>query len=378
MIEFTSFRKYAAFAGYFVLFVAGFGNIDPAWAARDVYEVRAVEVDVSSESATEARKIALEQGAGIAFRKLLERLTLKADHDRLPDLRREEIAGFVRDFGVSDEKTSATRYLAKLSYRFKRAEVRQLLADFNLQFAETLSKPVLVLPVYQEAGALSLWDDPNPWRDAWNRGDLSGDLVPLRHPLGGLNDISAIGPEQAIQGDRERMQAISDRYGTSAVIIAFARLELDADLARRRLEVFVTRYDHDPEPFTDELRYHQNEGETIEGLLGRASVGVSAHIENHWKQVNLLNLNQKSVASIAIPITGLKDWLNVEKRLKSVALVRKYDLVLLSLDEARINLYYLGGPDQLQVSLGQADLTMVSEDGEWVIYFGDIFPAETP
>ncbi|MFB0992193.1 MAG: hypothetical protein QMB78_08320, partial [Rhodospirillales bacterium] len=75
--------------------------------------------------------------------------------------------------------------------------------------------------------------------------------------------------------------------------------------ARQRLEVFVTRYGNDPEPITDELAYHQNEGEQMPAFLGRAAVAVGEHIENTWKHKNLLKLNRMNIAAVAVPITGI-------------------------------------------------------------------------
>ena len=374
MIDILSLRIYTAFIAFFTIFAVSFGSVWSAEAISDVFEVRNVVVDVTDETASLARKKALRQGSNTAFKRLLERLTLIKDHPRLPQFEYDEISSFVRSFDVADEKTASKRYLAKLSYRFKRAEIRKLLKDYNFQFAETLSKPVLILSVYQAAGAIALWDDPNPWRESWSESTQFEGMVPLIRPKGDLADVGSIGPDQAIQGDRQRLQAIADRYGTGAVIVAYAQLRLNAAVARQRLDVFVTRYGNDPEPITDELSYHQTKTETIPELLKRAAVAVGEHIENQWKQDNLLKLNRPNIAAVAVPITGIEDWLLVQKRLKKVALVRKSELVLLSLDEARVNLHYVGEPDQLQVSLGQADLTMVEEDGEWVIYVTDIVP----
>ncbi len=363
---------YAAFFTFFVVFSVALAPVRPALAITDVFEVRNVIVDVTDESASSARKKALTRASSIAFQRLLERLTLVEDRERLPRLDQDEISSFVSSFDVADEKTASKRYLAKLSYKFKRTDVRNLLKDFNLQFAETLSKPVLVLPVYQAAGTIALWDDPNPWRVAWAGVAEFVGMVPLVRPVGDLADVGLIGAEQAIQGDRQRLQEIADRYDTGAVIVAYAQLRLDAAVARQRLEVFVTRYGNDPEPITDELAYHQNEGEQMPAFLGRAAVAVGKHIENTWKNENLLKLNRLNIAVVAVPITGIQDWLLIQKRLKVVALIRKSDLVLLSLDEARINVHYVGEPEQLRVALGQADLTMIQEEGEWVIYLSDI------
>lgn len=372
MIEMTSSRICHRFIGLFaVILWMAYADIS-ARAAGDVFEVRNVIVDVTDESATLARKKALAEGANTAFQRLLQRLTLLRDRERLPLLDPEEISGFVRDFGVSNEKTAPKRYLANLSYRFRRDGIRKLLSEFNLPFAETQSKPVLILPVYRSGGTIALWDDPNPWRGAWSRAAVSEGLVPLLQPVGDLADVGSIGPEQAVQGDRERMQAIADRYNTGAVIVTDAQLKLDPAVGRQSIEVLVTRYGNDPEPSTEMLLYRQAEAETIEQLLRRAVVEVADHIENQWKEANLLKFNRPNIAAVAVPITGLKDWLTVRDRLKGVALVRQAELVLLSLDEARVNLHYVGESEQLRVSLGQADLTMVQEDGEWVIYLTDI------
>ena len=72
---------------------------------------------------------------------MLKRLTLRIDHDRLPVLDAKQISAYVQDFGVTNEKNSRIRYLADLTYRFKPNDVRLLLRDSEVQFAETISKP---------------------------------------------------------------------------------------------------------------------------------------------------------------------------------------------------------------------------------------------
>ena len=48
--------------------------------------------------------------------------------------------------------------------------------------------------------------------------------------------------------------------------------------------------------------------------------------------------------------------------------------MLVSLDEVRINLHHVGATDQLKTALGQADLAMVREDDEWVLYPAGLVP----
>ena len=88
------------------------------------FEVLGVTVDVTADSAQTARAQALAAGEKKAFRQLLQRLTLQAYHDRLPDVSAAEITGLIVDFAVADEKASSVRYIAKLDYHFRGAGVR--------------------------------------------------------------------------------------------------------------------------------------------------------------------------------------------------------------------------------------------------------------
>ena len=63
-----------------------------------------------------------------------------------------------------------------------------------------------------------------------------------------------------------------------------------------------------------------------------------------------------------------------QKRLETVSVIRRTVMVLVSLDEVRINLHHVGATDQLKTALGQADLAMVREDDEWVLYPAGLVP----
>jgi hypothetical protein len=333
----------------------------------NVFEVAGVAVDVTADTAAAAREKALADGEKAAFRRLLERLTLREDHGRLPDVPRAQLAPYVQDLSVADEKTSAVRYLARLTYRFKPEAVRTLLRDHGIPFAETPSKPVLVLPVYQAAGALLLWDDPNPWREAWAKRPTVDGLVPLTLPLGDLPDVAAIGAEQAAAGDAARLTAIANRYDTTDTLVLKAVLAIDPGTGRPGLRVTVARHSGTRDAAPTELAFPAAPDEATPALLARAAQEVARRVEDRWKRDTLLQSATPAVAAVTVPIGGLNDWLEVRRRLSTVAVVRRTDLVLLSKTEARINLHYIGEPEQLVLALQQADLDLVQEGGAWTL-----------
>ncbi|MBT3238520.1 MAG: DUF2066 domain-containing protein [Rhodospirillaceae bacterium] len=330
-----------------------------------VFEVRDVAVDVTAASTNAAREKALALGERMAFARLLDRLTMRVDQSRLPDFSASEIAAYVQDFEVAEEKASAVRYLARLNFRFKAEDVRNFLIDRTIPFAETSSKPVLVLPVYQAAGTLLLWDEPNPWRDAWRDREELFSLVPTMLPKGDLSDIATIGPEQAVNGDSARLSAIAGRYDAGDTVVAQAILILDR--GRPDLEVYVTRYGTAQVEQTVVKSFASQDGESVEQLLSRAAAELTRQIEDNWKRDNLLQFGRRAVVAVTIKIDGLHEWLRIRQRLADVAVIRRTDLVILSLDEVRVNLHYLGEPDQLSLALKQADLSIVSDGDGWLL-----------
>ena len=333
----------------------------------DVFEVKGVPVDITADTAANARDRAHAEGETLAFRRVLERLTIRADHGRLPKPRREDITGYVRDVVVAEEKVSAVRYIAKLNFRLKSQEIRKLLIAQRIPFAETASKPALVLPVYQTAGATFLWDEPNPWREAWSQSTDPNALMPIMLALGDLSDIGTIGAEQALAGDAQSLNAAATRYNAGTTLVAKASFGLGLQSRQPELDVRVTSYGATARIPPIARTYALAAGETIDTLLRRVAVEISREIDDRWKRDNLLQLENVAVLAVVAPIGSLGDWLEIRKRLGQVAVVRRADIVLMSRDEVRLNLQYLGDPEQLATSLEQADLALKADGDEWML-----------
>jgi len=332
----------------------------------DVFEIQDVQVDVTAETAAKASEQALAEGERLAYRRLLARLTLSANREGLEEPSAEEISALVKDFEVKEEKTSSVRYLANLIYRFKPEAVREHFIDSYIAFAETPSKPVLILPVYQAAGAVLLFDDPNPWRDAWASRPKTGSLVPTILPRGDLADIKLIGAEQAVEGDAQRLRAVAARYGAGDTLAAQAILGLGAG-GGAVLEVFMTRYGTVQVEQTVVKTYAANPGEAVEALLRRAADDLAMRVEDNWKRDNLLEFGRQVTLSVRVPISGLAEWLGIRSKLAAVAVIRKTDVVLINREEVQVNLHYLGDPDQLSLALEQADLILSGDTGDWTL-----------
>lgn len=343
-----------------------------AQGAGGVFELRGVKVDATAANAAAARERAMAEGEARAFRLLLERLTLRTDHSRLPKVAANEIGRYVKDFDVAEEKTSAVRYLATINVRFKPDDIRRLLSSANLPFAETSSKPLLVVPLYHAQGGYVLWEEPNPWRAAWNKLPASFGLVPLAVPLGDLGDVAALSIEQAVNGDPARLAAAAGRYGAGDALVAIAVAgEAIRSGEAPGVQVFLSRRGSVNPATPSVLPFTPNPKESLDAMLLRAAQDVAGLIEDQWKSDTMVQHGSSGVLAVVVPVKGLADWLAVRKKLGAVPSIRETEMVLISKDEVRINLNFLGEVEQLRVAVAQVDLNLAEEHDTWTLRLAD-------
>ena len=344
------------------LVVLGVGRSAAAQTASAVFTVAGIPVDATAATALAAREAARLDGQRRAFGVLVDRLTLAADRRRVPRLTDAQLTDLVRDFEVANERSSTVRYLADYTFRFRPDGVRRLLGDAGVPYAETVSKPVTVLPVLRRAGVAVLWNDPNPWRDAWANLKAPAGLVPLVVPLGDAGDIAAIGADQAVAGDAAALGAIAALHGGGDVLIAQATIgdggQLDTTIRRGSGGTLAQ---------VSAATYRPNPGESEADLMARAVAAADAEVEEAWKRQNLLSGGSQAVLTAAVSLGSLADWLYVRDRLNGVAGLERSELVALSKQAARVELHYAGDPARLQLALAQRDLVLSGGGTDWTL-----------
>ncbi|MGB0921217.1 MAG: DUF2066 domain-containing protein [Alphaproteobacteria bacterium] len=333
-----------------------------AFAANGPYDVNGVRVDASADSASAAREIALAQGYQQALTTLMKRNTLRQNWQNLPTLSEVEAQGFVRSFSIIGEKTSRTRYLARLNVSFKANGVRNLLRQSGVPFSETVSKPVLVLPVWQVRDRYILWGDPNPWRAAWEQeADGFKGLLPIVMPDGELDEMQLIDGAAAVAGDQAALDAIAKRHGVAKVAVSHGRLLVDRETDESYAQIVTKVYGAGGVgEITDQQFVPAGSKEKFFRALARGAIG---DLNEDWKAKTLVRFGQSGQLAVRIPVSGLEQWVRLRKEIENVAAVQKVTVGSLSVSEAWVQIDYRGGISQLAFSLNERNLAL-QEDGQ--------------
>ena len=345
------------------ILVVGTIGVLPAQ-AQEIFTVEGVRVDATAGTAAAARKAALASGHIKAMQRLLQRIVLAEDVGLLPPLTANEVAEFVRNFQVSNERTSSVRYLATLTFQFAPGPVRDYLRERGVRFAERRSNPVLLLPVFGAAGEAVLWEDPNPWRDVWATRDNAAGLVPIAVPLGDLNDVVAVASRDALNPDNPRLQPLAQRYGAEDVLVSQALIAGDPSAGTASVQVITTRSGRSQQERTRVISFRQAQGERLRRLLARAAEAVATDINESWKNASRLRFESEQELMVLVRLRGLDNWLEVKRRLENVPAIEKMRLVYLSTEMAQVHLSYYGDVEQLASSLEQRNLQLVEAGGD--------------
>jgi hypothetical protein len=339
-----------------------------AAADDDLFEVLDIKVDETDQTAAAAREKALAEGERRAWDVLVQRLA-DPQQRRLPQFSQREIGDAVKDIWVTEEKTSPVRYIASLNYNFRPASVRRLLTSRGVRFTMTPSQPVVVLPVYEAAEGRLLWDDPNPWRQAWQSVRVRG-LVPIKVPNGDLADLSIVGVDQALAGDRSRLVELAQRHGAGDALVTVATVEPGPASTSRNLKVSAIRYSATSAQPLAERSFAIEAGAVTPDLLRQAALTVADDLQAAWRHGTATapaESKPTSATMVAVPLPSLEEWVRMRTRLQTLPQVQSVTLQSITREEARLMIVYPGKTEELSSALAERGLYLRDRDGGWVI-----------
>jgi hypothetical protein len=225
-------------------------------------------------------------------------------------------------------------------------------------------KPLIVLPVFKDSAGSVLWDDPNAWREAWGQRSADTGVTRLTVPLGDASDLATIDAGRAEAGKSDALAAIAQRNGGDEAIVALATARREGDKLVG-LDLSIKRYRSGRLADSHETTLDANSGENAGDFLKRAADMIAGEIASGSKKSPGSRSDQQTSLAASVLIGSIGEWVSVRDRLASVPTIRKVDLLSLNRHEAKIQIKYVGGSDELKSSLAAVDLGLDGTDPAW-------------
>ncbi len=332
-----------------------------------VFTVGGIEVDATSSDAVSARTRAVREGQQAGLDRLLRRLVLAQEYGRLPPAASLPIDDYVQSFEIANEELSSTRYIAELTVSYDPNAVRSLLSGQGIAFAQSMSMPVVVLPLYETGQGARLWQEDNPWWEAWALHMDPEQLLRMVLPLGDLEDFAKVSAAQAQSGDPAALADLAARYGALDVLVVTART-VGGPAPEQ-----VTAVQLDARRIGENGRQGQPQtlavgpARPLEPTLALAVEETQASLDEAWKSANLLRFDQGGLMVVGVPIARLADWVAIRRDLAGLPELSEIVMVSFAQDRVGLEMHYIGDELGLEQALARLGLALTREGESWLL-----------
>jgi Uncharacterized protein conserved in bacteria (DUF2066) len=198
----------------------------PAQAQRyaDIFSVEGIEVDVKGPTAEDARIGAFRVAAKKGWGKLWDKLVDPSYKGKAPTISDADVYRVVSSIDVSNERMSATRYIARIAIAFDPGAVRAALSRSGAGFTQSRNRAMLLLPVLIDGGAATVYEPGNPWAVTWAKFPLIRSSIEYVRAEGTLADTMMLNAFVARNRSPEVIASLLARYRADGVVVAKASL----------------------------------------------------------------------------------------------------------------------------------------------------------
>jgi hypothetical protein len=350
------------------LFVLGLACLLPiagAQAADDPFTVANVPVDATAASATVAQNIAINQGRGRAWTTLYRRLTKSQDWPKQPPLDDLSLQRMIKNYVVTNERRSTTRYVANVSYEFNADAVRHLLRSQNIAYVDIDARPVLVIPMAPGYAAHSAW------AQLWTNPRYQTGAVPLVTPLGDSLDAQALGGLNFAAAQWPDVEPVASRVRATDAFLA------QATAGRGTITVALRHLGPGASQPIPNVVVPVRPGEPAQQAYARAADAAATAIVEVWKSHSAIDFNRRYKLTADVRIASLAEWGQVMQRLAAIPIVTDVQVLAMDSGEARVAITYVGTPEQLQAIAAQSSLDLSNNAAGWQLALQTV-PIPTP
>lgn len=337
----------------------------PAHANQALYTIRDVTVDMKADNALAARERAFEAAQIRAFAQLTERLAMEDEDGEATPPDDITLAAMIKDYEVTSEQLSSVRYVGTYTFRFKSDAVKQYFSGQSMDYADTKSDPILLLPFSQNAAIYDLWSDDNEWREAWDRIDTFDALVPVVIPVGDLQDVKGIGDQDARQYDYRQLFSMLQRYGAKEAVIALALPDIsleegatEFDVVTGAVRIDLFRADKFGPQHVKQFSVKAKDGQTRRQVFDRAVKQVQRALGRDWKDQTVVEVHSTSEIMVQIPITSLGEWTRKQRAIRQISGVSQLKVSSLSPRRVMAKLTYMGEVSSLRQAFVRAQMSL--------------------
>ncbi len=332
-----------------------------------VFSVQGVAVDITDTNAAAAKEKALIDVQMKAIVMLAERLGSPEFAAEIGKLDSKAVVPLLKSLSIEEEKISPGRYEGKFTVRFLPEKIKPILERNGIALPSTQGAAMLVLPVWTAVagGPPVLWED-NPWRKAWLNLNAQQAQIPIIIPLGDQDDSAILTPQDAVNGDPIKLEALRRRYDVKTLLVAYAEPAPGGGIHAHMIGQSPLGKMTFDKVYTADSGTDNDSAILAAQRIHQVMLDKFKSDQAKVAAVKAASAGPQSV-SVTVPFAGPSQWNGLRARILATPGVVAIEVTSLDVQGASVRLVYSGVIDDVQSSLQASGLSLSRASGSWVI-----------
>ena len=292
--------------------------------------VKGIFVDFEIKKNQDNRKTALQRSYLIGFKRYLDWITT-APEDILEDIIQSiDVSSLVTSYSIENEKFNEERYSALITVNYDIEKIDTLLKKKNLKYFAGNGPKILVLPLMSFNDQLILWDDPNPWYEAWIERPIDGNLTEFIIPEGDVNDLITISAKDTRELSFSKIRNIALKYNVKKVMVPFLTIVKKDEKYYLSLRCFDGL---SKEILNVEITKEINES-NFDLALFETLNSFTSFYDDYWVADNIKKIESQVLVKVNIIYDTFRDWTYIKKTINNSKNVKSFKVLSLSTNES--------------------------------------------
>ena len=338
---------------FFILIV--FFKTETLFSKNELFNVNNIQVEKNSKITNNALA---EQGIKKGFNKLISRVLLKEDKDKLSDLNFSAVKQLVTYYqitNVSDDQKNDN--LVNFNVTFDKEKIHNLFYSKGILYSDISDKELFVLPILIKKGEFFIFNN-NFFYENWNK-IFEDELIEFILPLENIEIIKSVNDNKNSLIDLNILNLFQEYKNKNLALIIIE----DDEAINAKAYIKAVIQGKSIAKSLDFKKKNLNTNKFYEKIITE----TKDELINLVKSKNLIDIRTPSFLNAKLDLTKKSNLVELNSRIKNIDSIENIFIQEFNKDYFDLRIKYLGKLDKLinQLKKEKIDLKLIND--QWVI-----------
>ena len=349
ILEFNFLKKYEVIYKLFLILLILIILSNKSYS--DIFKVENTILKTDYSKEKYSRNEAIIEAINSSFDTFAKRVLVEDEYWKIKNIDFNNINESIVKFNILAEEKNKKNFIFKTSITFHKKKIQNLLNSRNIIYTDTVSSPVLVIPILKYNNTIKLWED-NFFLSNWNLDEDKTKLVKYLIPTGDLEDQKNI-DLNSFDINYYDSSYFLKKYGLKNSLILFINFDKSLDNIQYKLTLNKTNY-------------YKVFSHTISDLhLSKLINTIKIETEKIWKKKNTIFSSLVTSLEFTTDIQNIRQLNIIRSKLQKLNNIKQIKDIEVSSKAYRGKIYYSGTINDLNKNLEEINFILKENFNSW-------------